>query len=649
MSDRKTICFLTAVPESVHANRLASGIFEQCEKYGYNVAVFSSMITPDFFFKEYAEGELTIYELPDFTKFDGIVIDVISLVLQNKTERAERICHRIREQTDAPLVGIGIPISDVTMVRSDNDLMFRELCRHAVNVHGCKEICLLTGFKGNPEAESRLAVMLDELSDLGIQVKDEHIVYGDFWYFSGKKLADDMLSGKISMPDAVIAASDHMALGFMEELRANDVRVPEDIRVLGFEATQEAILNNISLTTIESNFAKCAADAVDIIRAEIDPDKEIVPFEPDVAHMLHLGKSCGCKPDVERTLDMVKASMYFISKNYYSDMFQDTIDIGTLMESYIPEKLTASQTPDECISNLYDAAFILSPYENVYLCLREDWLDMDIKNGKGYTDRMKLVMRRSRECRDDYYSDTDAKVFSTKEMLPGMFDDNDVPYVYYFSPMHFGDNTLGYSVMQRKLSEKDKINLVYRNWLRFANNALEMVRSKHQFMDMSFHDKMTGLFNRRGMYSEYEKMRRKAAPEDKLFVCVIDMDRLKYINDTFGHQEGDIAIRLIGDSVASVTGEHEISVRAGGDEFYIIGIGEYDDAALVQKKEQFYQALKKNTEHLDKPYNVTASIGAALGNMKDDIRLDSLILEADEAMYYHKILRKMNGHKVDIK
>ena len=67
MSDRKTICFLTAVPESVHANRLASGIFEQCEKYGYNVAVFSSMITPDFFFKEYAEGELTIYELPDFT------------------------------------------------------------------------------------------------------------------------------------------------------------------------------------------------------------------------------------------------------------------------------------------------------------------------------------------------------------------------------------------------------------------------------------------------------------------------------------------------------------------------------------------------------------------------------------------------------
>ncbi|MBP5268284.1 MAG: GGDEF domain-containing protein, partial [Ruminococcus sp.] len=420
------------------------------------------------------------------------------------------------------------------------------------------------------------------------------------------------------------------------------------IRVLGFEATHEALLNKISLTTIESNFAKCAADAVDLIRSEIEPDKDIIPYKPDVANMLHLGKSCGCKPDVEKTLDMVKSSMYFISKNYFSELFKDNIDIGMLMESYIPEKLTASQTPDECISNLYDAAYILAPYENIYLCMREDWLDMGIKYKNGYTERIKLVMRRSKECRSDFYSNTDAETFSRREMLPGMFENSDVPYVYYFSPMHFGNNTLGYTVLQRKLSDKEKINLVYRNWLRFADNALEMVRSKHHFVDMSFHDKMTGLLNRRGMYSEYERMRRNAAPDDKLFVCVIDMDRLKYINDTFGHQEGDDAIKTIGDVAASITNEHELCVRAGGDEFYIIGVGQYDDIVLDLKKEQFYQALKRNTKNIQKPYAITASIGVALGRLAEDARLDSLILEADEAMYYHKILRKMNDHKVDI-
>ena len=641
MSKRKNICFLTAVPENIHARRLATGILEQCKKYDYNVAVFSSTISPDFFIKDYAAGELTIFDLPDYSKFDGIIIDVISLVQQEKTEFAEEICRRIREQTNAPLLGIGVQISDVTMVKSDNDLMFRELCRHVVRVHGCKEICLLTGQKGNSEAEARLSVMLDELSKLNIQVKDEHIIYGDFWYTGGKKLAEDILSGRISKPEAVIAASDHMALGLIEELSINGVKVPDDIRVLGFEATQEALLNKIPLTTIESNFAKSAADAVDRIRAVIEPDKEIIPYEPDLTDVMHLGKSCGCETDIDKTIDIIKNSMYFFSKNYSTDLFQNDIDIGLLMESYIPEKLTASQTPDECIENLYESAYVLSPYENVFLCLREDWLDMDTKAKKGYPDRMKLVMRRSKECFGDFKTDTDAAVFSTSEMLTGMFEDHDVPYVFYFSPMHFGDNTFGYAVLQRKISEKEKINLVYRNWLRFANNALEMVRSRHHFVNMSFHDKMTGLLNRRGMYSEYEKLSKKAAPDDKLFACVIDMDGLKYINDTFGHQEGDFGIEAVSKAVAYITDKNELCVRAGGDEFYIIGIGQYDEAGILRKKEEFYQALAGNTANSQKPYTITASLGTASGQFSDNISLDRLILEADEAMYHNKMLRKL--------
>ncbi|MBQ4487444.1 MAG: GGDEF domain-containing protein [Oscillospiraceae bacterium] len=645
MAKRKTICFITAVPEAIHAQRVASGIFAQCEKYGYNVAVFSSMITPDFYMKDYAAGELNIYDLPDFTRFDGVIIDDISLVLENKTELADSICSRIKEQTDAPLVAIGIPLRGVTMVESDNEVMFRELCRHAVNVHGCRDICILTGQKDNSEAMARLSVMLDELAKLNITVKDEHIVYGDFWYTSGKKLAEDMISGKISRPEVVIAASDHMALGLIEELTSHGIKVPEDIRVMGFEATQEALLNKISLTTMESNFAKAAADAVDKVRAIIEPSGEIIPFVPDLSNMMRLGRSCGCEPDIDRTMELIRASMHFFSKNYATDLYKGHIDIGLLMESYIPEKLTASQTPDECIGNLYYSIYILAPYENVYLCLREDWLDMDAKTDKGYPDKMKLVICRSKDGTDDLRSDSEAVTFNTSEMLPGMFDDHDAPYVYYFSPMHFGDNTLGYCVLQRALSEKEKINLVYRNWLRFANNALEMVRSKYQFVNMSYHDKMTGLLNRRGMYSEFEKLCNDATTDDKVFVSVIDMDGLKYINDTFGHLEGDFGINVVSKAAASMTGNHELCVRAGGDEFYVIGIGKYDDSIFEQKKELFYNTIAKFTENSKKSYTVTASIGFASRPYSRDIQLDSLIFEADEAMYHNKMLRKMKNNR----
>ena len=643
MEKRKNICFITAVPESFHAHRVTSGVLRQCEKYGYNVAVFSSMITPDFFYKDYAEGELNIYNLPNYSMFDGVIIDIISMVLQEKTGLADRIYHDIKEKAYIPVIGIGMPIKDLPMIESDNDLMIRELCRHIVNVHKCKKICLLTGQKGNSEAEMRLNSMLDELSKLGVSVKDEHIVYGNFWYTSGKELAEKFISGKIEMPEAVIAASDHMALGLMEELRSNGIRIPEDIRVVGFEATQEALLNDIPLTSIKSNFEKSASDAVDRLRAIIEPGKEIIPFEPDLKDMLILGRSCGCTPDIDKTIGALKAAMYYPSKNYATDLYIENIDIGLLMESYIPEKLTASRNPEECIKKIYETTYILAPFVNYYMCLREDWLDIDAKKEQGYPDRIKLVIKTSKDHLNDRFSDSEALVFNTEELLPGLFSDQNEQYVYYFAPMHFEDRTFGYSVLQRKISEREKISVVFRNWLRFANNALEMARSKNMFVTMSYHDKMTGLLNRRGMYDKFEDLSKYRSSDEKVFAFVIDMDGLKIINDTYGHQEGDIGIITVSKAVSRIADINDICVRAGGDEFTVIGIGDLDTEGLEKKKASFYQELEKLTKNLDKPYQITASIGYAARPFSQNFQLDSLILEADEAMYSDKMARKRNN------
>lgn len=79
-----------------------------------------------------------------------------------------------------------------------------------------------------------------------------------------------------------------MAIALIEELVENGIRVPEDICVLGFEATQEGALGKTTLTSIESNFAKVGADAVYRIRAVIEPDKELDPYIPDVKKLSYL-------------------------------------------------------------------------------------------------------------------------------------------------------------------------------------------------------------------------------------------------------------------------------------------------------------------------------------------------------------------------
>jgi diguanylate cyclase (GGDEF)-like protein len=77
------------------------------------------------------------------------------------------------------------------------------------------------------------------------------------------------------------------------------------------------------------------------------------------------------------------------------------------------------------------------------------------------------------------------------------------------------------------------------------------------------------------MYEMYRSMLASAKEGDSLFVAVADMDGLKYINDTFGHGEGDFGIKTVSSTLASVARPGEICVRSGGDEFFLIGIGDY--------------------------------------------------------------------------
>ena len=636
LGTHKTICFVTTSPDTVHAQRISRGIYSQCEKYGYSVAQFSSMMSLDYFegFSDLVQGEVNIYELIDFSRFDGVIIDSIGLMPVSTDKYIEKLYQRIRAVPGLPAYCVGMPYKDLGRVETNNDEQIRALCRHAIQVHGCRDICLLTGSKGNFEAEQRLSVMLEEVGRQGLTVSPEHIIYGDFWYKSGIKLAQDIQNGLIKRPDAVIAASDHMALGFIQEYLKLGGKIPQEVRVLGFEANPEAALEKVSLTSIESNFAKCAADTVDRLRQDLEPGAEIIPYEQDADSMLQIGKSCGCTPDTDRTLDAVKGSLYLRARNFYDGIYETNNDIGLLMESYVLERMTASQSPEECLTNIRDLSFVLLPFGRFCLCLREDWLDPRDDSVPGYPDRMRQVLVRS-YTNENICDLEDGPVFETSQMLPQMWE-GDEPQAYYFTAVHFSDRNLGYAVLQRRLGDYKRFDLIYRTWIRFMSTALEMVRRKERFVVLSSHDKMTGLLNRRGMYEQLERLGPETYGGKTVFACVIDMDGLKYINDTFGHSEGDYGILRVSEAARAITEGTDICARAGGDEFYIVGIRDSLDTEALT--ERFTEKLRELTAPDDKPFRVTASIGFALSSGAPDF--EELLTEADEDMYRFKLQRK---------
>ncbi|EXM38728.1 hypothetical protein RASY3_08600 [Ruminococcus albus SY3] len=639
MKKRKTICLITGMPERLHVRRVAKGVFEQCDKYGYNVAVFASMSHFQFFIEEHTRGENNIYSLPNFKLFDGIIIDTVTLSEDNTGKVMKTVSRKIKECGDIPVVCLGMAYEDHHTISGYNDDILREMCRHVVNVHGKRDICVLTGPKGHSEAEERLAVMVDELEKLGITLDEDHKIYGDFWYTSGIAVAKEIIEGKRPMYEAVITAGDYMGLGLIEELTKHGIRVPEDIIILGFDATDEGMLSEITLTSYETNYTKVAADAVDYLRKFIDPDGSIEPYTPDIQNLCHKGMSCGCQPDITKSARTFRDSLYYIYHNFTAEDLFDNIDIGMLMESYASETLTASDTPEECLENIFGKVYLLLPFVNFRLCLREDWLSYDTYLKEGYPEKMLVVVADSTVGGLKFGNAEEAFNIDTKDMIPELNEYTEEPCVFYFAAVHFSDNTLGYAVLQRKLSDRHLLNLVFRNWLRLVNNSLEMARAKNRYVQLSTRDNMTGLYNRRGMYEKYSEMVKRAGSGDRLMICAIDMDGLKYINDTFGHSEGDDAIIKISSCIKKLCGDKEICIRSGGDEFIIIGIGKYNDDEPQKRIKGLAEILEKVNAEKDKPYRLDASIGCELGE-ENSFELEKLLTKADEKMYSCKSERK---------
>ncbi len=125
------------------------------------------------------------------------------------------------------------------------------------------------------------------------------------------------------------------------------------------------------------------------------------------------------------------------------------------------------------------------------------------------------------------------------------------------------------------------------------------------------------------------------------------MDYLKYINDTFGHTEGDTAIKTAANALANAAKGNEICARFGGDEFAVAGIGGEGYPEEYMGRVKAY--LDEFNASGGKPYKVGMSCGWAevTGTLANGI--DEFIRTADARMYEDKRQRKsVRGQKTEV-
>ena len=155
---------------------------------------------------------------------------------------------------------------------------------------------------------------------------------------------------------------------------------------------------------------------------------------------------------------------------------------------------------------------------------------------------------------------------------------------------------------------------------------------------MADHDALTGLFNRRRFEEELEvTVASKSMLKDGIAVLVVDIDNFKFVNDTYGHSVGDQVIIRVAETLDERIRSTDTVARLGGDEFVIILRGIDRQSALATAEDLV--ELVRDDVRVDGPdfsARVTASIGLTMANPYDDVDDETLLMQADKAMYSAK-------------
>lgn len=163
---------------------------------------------------------------------------------------------------------------------------------------------------------------------------------------------------------------------------------------------------------------------------------------------------------------------------------------------------------------------------------------------------------------------------------------------------------------------------------------LQLQAAELQFQSLS--DELTGLYNRRGFMVLSEQYARTASRQKRPYgILFCDLNGLKQINDTHGHEAGDDAISRMADALKKTFREADIVARLGGDE-YVALVDGADEKSVPQVIARLRQEMDLDAERHTTPYRLHTSCGVAFQTPNHEKSVEELLTLADERMYAEK-------------
>lgn len=476
-------------------NELLCGISETLGEYGYDTVLITGMLN---FLGEnandnYAVGLENIYTLCEYADLDGIIY-AAGRFLHDAVR--DKILDMLRRRS-MPVIVLEYGCEDFDCIFPEQRQYIRLLTEHLINVHGCRKLYCITGIKGEISSEERLMGFCDAMKAAGLEYDENSLFYGNYWHEIPCRIAEDIASGKLEMPDGIVCTNDEMATALCNKLISCGIGVPEKIAVTGYDGNYNSFFNSPPVTTVAGRDYQLGNTAAGKMLEKLGNEYK----KPTIKYQkIRLGTSCGCS--VSSADGNISDNRYLLSsirrnnQMYAERRYYITADMIT--------KISACSTLHELMMAAASLAYLLPNWNTLELCMCSDWsFDFEAPDRfrtEGYSDTMTQTLYQ-KKCFDTYASGD----FSINKLLPS-FDLPHEPMIYVISSIHHKDQIFGYLGTSYNSANDFLLDEYYVNWCDCVANGIDNIQNimykayvKQHFASLLTVDNSTGLYNKRGL------------------------------------------------------------------------------------------------------------------------------------------------------
>lgn len=567
----------------------------------------------------------SIFNIINYEDFDGIV--VLSDLIKN-----ERVLERERLRilkSKKPAITINKKLKGICCLRVDNYSGMYEVLSHLIRMHNVTDVAYISGKEEAVDLAERYKAYKAVLEENNIPFNQEKVFTIETCnYHCAYHFFNDYVKSGKKLPQAFCCANDLLAMALLKVCIENKIKVPEQLKIIGYDNIVESHTTKPSITTVNGNAEIMGAEAVSRLIHGVNPLQILTVKSSPV---LRQSCGCACSTTSEQNLFTLKILDEANKKEEFDahmeimgEIFTEATDVFTLLtniENFF-SKWHSFEGSDFCI-------FMKSDWNSVLINSAEN-LPQNLTYGK-QVQSICSVQDNKKYLRE---------IIPIRDLIPAKMKTGNKSNIFLFMPIFHHAYVHGYFVTKNNLSMID--NRYGYLWTRNMGTGIEHFRKRNmykqmsqQYLRLSTKDALSGALNRQGLEKlakPYYAQNKKNGLTTVLFF--VDINKMKYINDKFGHLHGDLAVKTVAAAVLETVPKNWLCIRYGGDEFLVVGNSRNyngDDYCTLIKERL---ASKTSVMHL--PYNLSASVGTYSVPPQADLTLEQAVENVDNIMYEQK-------------